>query len=236
MYSEALSQMHLPHSHLPWLLQMPWERRGDSRHPRAIVDTQRHQESARRQLPVVLSLGHQGNLLQPCLVWVCLVQAGQDLPLGCRCRCRCLWDIHSPDPPSHSGTRRRPWSSGRDLQRKRRCYPGTGAAPLPGPVCASPAFFWGAEGLQTDSMAPSLHICKPRVPTAHWSLNPPRHQPGTPRLCHQDGARHSESLSWGMLGAAGLLSPLQRKPEVRGHCRTSYWQNGPSKRCVRSSE
>lgn len=60
--------------------------------------------------------------------------------------------------------------------------------------------------------------------------------PGVPCLCHQDGARHSTSHSWGMLGAAGLPSPLQRKPEVRGHCRTSYWQNVPSKRCVRSSE
>lgn len=115
MYSEALSQMHLPHSHLPWLLQMPWEGREDSWCPRAIVDMQQHWKSTRCQLPVTLSLGYWDNLLQPCLVRSSLVQVEQDLPLGCRCRCHCSWDIHSLDPPSRSHTRTHPWSSDHGL-------------------------------------------------------------------------------------------------------------------------
>lgn len=180
MYSEALSQMHLPHSHLPWLLQMPWEGRGDGQHPRAIVDTQRHWESARRQLPVALSFGHWVDLQQACLVWSSLVQAGQDLPLDCRCRCRCSWDTRSPALPSRSRTHTRPWSSDRDLRRERRNYPGPSAVPPPWPCLQLSCFVWGAKGLQTDSTASSLHICKHRVPAAHrQSLNPPCqcHQP-----------------------------------------------------------
>lgn len=207
MYSEALSQMHLPHSHLPWLLQMPWEGRGDGEHPRAIVDTQRHWESARCQLPVALSFRHWVDLQQPCLVWSSLVQAGQDLPLDCRCRCRCSWDTRSPALPSRSRTHTRPWSSDRDLRHERRNYPGSSAVPPPGPVCSSPAFFGGATGLQTDSAASTLHICKHRVPAAHrQSLNPPCqcHQPRGHPACatrtEQGTAHPTTGGRWGRQG------------------------------------
>lgn len=243
MYSEALSQMHLPHSHLPWLLQMPWEGRGNSRRPRAIVDMQQHWESARCQLPAALSLGLWGNLLQPCLVQLSLAQARQDLPLGCRCRCHCLWDIRSPDPPSRSRTRMHPWSSDHDLRRKRRHYPGTGTPLLPWPCSqAAPALplSLGCKGAanRLHSVLPAhLQVQSPPQPiTGHSTPCASATSPGTPCLCHRHGAGHSAPHNQGMLGVAGLLSPLQRKPEVRGHCRTSYWQNAPSKRCVRSSE
>lgn len=240
MYSEALSQMHLPHSHLPWLLQMPWEGRGDGQHPRTIVDTQRHWESARCQLPVALSFGHRVDLQQPCPVRSSLVQAGQDLPLDCRCRCRCSWDTRSPALPSRSRTHTRPWSSDRDLRDKRRNYPGSSAVPPPPALSAALLLFLGVQrGCKQTPQHPPCTFAStesPQPTASHSSPHASATSPGTPSLCHQDRAGHSTSHNGGMLGAAGPFSPLQRKPEVRGHCRTSYWQNAPSKRCVRSSE
>ena len=209
MYSEALSQMHLPHSHFPWLLQMPWKRRGDSRHLRAIVDTQQHWESGKCQLPVALSFGHQGHLLQPCLIRSSLTQARQDLPLGCQCRCHCSWDIRSPDPPSRSRTRTRPWSSDRDLQRERRNYPGSSAVPLPWPCLWLSRFLWGAKGLQTDSMASlpaRLQAQSPRSPSPVTqppvSVPPAQGHPACATRTEQGTARPRVGGCWGQRGCS----------------------------------
>lgn len=71
----------------------------------------------------------------------------------------------------------------------------------------------------------------------HLGVHPKLRSPLSP----QPTARYSPlcASGWGHSdlqapekGAAGWCSPLQRKPEVRGHCRTSYWQKSPSKRCT----
>lgn len=184
--------MHLPHSHLPWLLQMPWERRGDN------------WESA----------GHLGDPETPTLGPLPTAQpgagvrgeAGQDLPLGCRCRCHCWWDIHSPGPPSRSRTRRRPWSSGHDLGESRD-YLGSRAVPFPQPCLW---LFGGAQGLQTDSTPSSLHVCECRVPAAHHCSLSPRASASTPLTpCQCPQVRHIPQLG----GSGGALTVAE---EARG--------------------
>lgn len=233
MYSEAMSQMHLPHSHLPWLLQMPWDRRGDSRCLRAIADTQWLWDSAR------CPSSPEGPTLGICLEQWSLGRAGQHLPLGCRCRCRCSWDIHSLGPPSRSRTHRRPWSSGHDLGVTGGVTRAPALCHSSSPVCGSPTFFGVHRGffLGCKRAANRLHS----IPPAHLQAQSPCrpslvtqppcqcHQSRTPRLCHQ--TQHMPQL-----GDSGVLSPLQRKPEVRGHCSTSNSQKAPSKRRVWSSE
>lgn len=78
---------------------------------------------------------------------------------------------------------------------------------FPQPYLQLRCLLWGTKGLQTGSSAPPLHICKPRVSTAHrWSLNSsPRASatnPGTPCLYHQDRAGHG-ALQGGQLRGGG---------------------------------
>lgn len=165
--------------------------------------------------------------------------AGQHLPLGYRCRCRCSWGIHSPGPPSRSRTHRHPWSSGHDLG----VTAGITWAPVlchsPSPACGSPTFFGVHGGCKGASFwaANRLHSILPACLQAQSPCRPSLvTQPAVPEPPAQDTLSVPPDPAHPPAGVSGVLSPLQRKPEVRGHARTSNSQKAPSKRRVWSSE
>lgn len=85
---------------------------------------------------------------------------------------------------------------------------------------SSPTFLGVQRGYKQTPQHPPCTFASAESPqpiAGHSIPHARATSPGTPCLCHKHRAGRSAPHNWGMLGAAGLLSPLQRKPEVRGH-------------------
>lgn len=109
----------------------------------------------------------------------------------------------------------------------------------PSPACGSPTFFGVHRGCKGASSwaANRLHSILPACLQAQSLCRPSLvTQPPVPVPPAQDTLSVPPDPAHPPVGVSGVLSPLQRKPEVRGHCRTSNSQKAPSKRRVWSSE
>lgn len=169
--------MHLPHSHLPWLLQMPWEERGDTQHPRAIADTQRHWGSMSCHLPVALSFEHGDNLLQP---WSGCPphRQGSTYPSAVDAGVIARGTFAARALPAALAHARALGAATAICKRQEEELPRVQHCPAPLALSAAPPLFGGGlKELQTDPTASSLQAQSPR----RWSLNPLCQ-------CHQDRA------------------------------------------------